>query len=137
MLKNFKKLQNNKLFINTSNFFQPTFDCYLADSKSEIKAAQRLRYKVFFAERENKIIKLNSFKRETDDYDKYAEHIIVTFKKNKFSKTKVIGTYRLLKQSIALKNNGFYSSNEYDLSNLLKSNKYNNLLELSLSLIHI
>ena len=76
MLKNFKKLQNNKLLINTSNFFQPTFDCYLADSKSEIKAAQRLRYKVFFAERENKIIKLNSFKRETDDYDKYAEHIL-------------------------------------------------------------
>ena len=81
-------------------------------------------------------IKLNSFKRETDDYDKYAEHIIVTFKKNKLSKTKVIGTYRLLKQSIAQKNKGFYSSKEYDLSNLLKSNKYNNLLELSRSCIN-
>ena len=104
MLLYFKKFNKKKLFINTNNFFQPTFECYLADSKSEIKAAQRLRYKVFFAERENKIIRLNSFKRETDDYDKYADHIIVTYKKTKFSKTKVIGTYRLLKQSIALKN---------------------------------
>ena len=136
MLLYFKKFNKKKLFINTNNFFQPTFECYIANSKSEIKAAQRLRYKVFFAERENKIIRLNSFKRETDDYDKYADHIIVTYKKTKFSKTKVIGTYRLLKQSIALKNKGFYSSNEYDLSNLLKSNKYNNLLELSRSCIN-
>ena len=136
MLLYFKKFNKKKLFINTNNFFQPTFECYIANSKSEIKAAQRLRYKVFFAERENKIIRLNSFKRETDDYDKYADHIIVTYKKTKFSKTKVIGTYRLLRQSIALKNKGFYSSNEYDLSNLLKSNKYNNLLELSRSCIN-
>ena len=64
MLRSFKKLQSSKLFINTSNFFQPTFNCYLADSKSEIKAAQRLRYKVFFSERENKIIKLNSLKEK-------------------------------------------------------------------------
>ena len=121
MLLYFKKFNKKKLFINTNNFFQPTFECYLADSKSEIKAAQRLRYKVFFAERENKIIRLNSFKRETDDYDKYADHIIVTYKKTKFSKTRVIGTYRLLGQSIALKNKGFYSSNEYDLKLQLMS----------------
>ena len=35
-------------FVSTSNFFQPVFNCYLANSKSEIRKAQRLRYKIFF-----------------------------------------------------------------------------------------
>ena len=36
------------IYINTSDFFKPTFDVKLADSKNEIKSAQKLRYQVFF-----------------------------------------------------------------------------------------
>ncbi|GBL33482.1 hypothetical protein EMGBS14_01520 [Candidatus Pelagibacterales bacterium] len=48
IIKNLK-IQNltNNFFVSTSNFFQPVFDCYLANSKSEIRKAQRLRYKIF------------------------------------------------------------------------------------------
>ncbi|NCU50211.1 MAG: hypothetical protein EBX29_00285, partial [Candidatus Fonsibacter lacus] len=67
-------------FVSTSNFFQPVFNCYLANSKSEIRKAQRLRYKIFFNERNGqKIFNLSSFKRDADKFDKYSDHIIVTF----------------------------------------------------------
>jgi len=79
----FKNFSNN-FFISTANFFQPQFKCYLANSKSEIKKAQRLRYKIFFNERNGqKIFNLSSFKRDADKFDKYCDHIIVTFKASK------------------------------------------------------
>ncbi|NKA01399.1 MAG: GNAT family N-acetyltransferase, partial [Proteobacteria bacterium] len=93
------KIQNitKNFFVSTSNFFQPVFDCYLANSKSEIRKAQKLRYKIFFNERNGKrIFNLSSFKRDADKFDKYSDHIIVTFKASRFSKTKIVGTYRLL-----------------------------------------
>ena len=40
-----------KFNINTHDFFKPVFDVKLAESRSEIKLAQKLRYKVFFSER--------------------------------------------------------------------------------------
>jgi putative hemolysin len=134
-LKNF----NKNLFISTANFFQPKFDCYLANSKSEIKKAQRLRYKIFFNERSGqKIFNLSSFKRDADKFDKYSDHIIVTFKASKFSKTKVVGTYRLLQQKVALQQNGFYSSEEFNLNTLYKSeDKPLNALELSRSCVSL
>jgi putative hemolysin len=132
----FKNFSNN-FFISTANFFQPQFECYLANSKSEIKKAQRLRYKIFFNERNGqKIFNLSSFKRDADKFDKYCDHIIVTFKASKFSKTKVVGTYRLLQQKVALQQNGFYSSEEFNLNTLYKSpDKPLNALELSRSCV--
>jgi putative hemolysin len=125
------------IFVSTHNFFQPQFECYLADSKSEIKKAQRLRYKIFFNERNGtSIFNLSSFKRDADQFDKYSDHLIVTFKSSKFSKTKVIGTYRLLQQKIALKQCGFYSSEEFNLNTLYKSqDRPQNAVELSRSCI--
>ena len=117
----FKNFSNN-FFVSTASFFQPKFDCYLANSKSEIKKAQRLRYKIFFNERNGqRIFNLSSFKRDADKFDKYSDHIIVTFKASKFSKTKVVGTYRLLQQKVALQQCGFYSSEEFNLNTLYKS----------------
>lgn len=136
MINNIAFLKSKKIFINTQNFFKPEINCYFAETKSEIKAAQILRYKVFFSERDNKIIKLNFFKKETDHYDKYSHHLIVTFKRTKFSQTQVIGTYRLLDQSSAQRHSGFYSENEFNLSKLLRNSGFKNMLELSRSCIH-
>ena len=125
-----------KVNMNTHDFFKPIFDVKLAESRSEIKLAQKLRYKVFFSERiHSPILNIGNFRRDSDKFDNYADHIIVKFRKNKFSKTKVIGTYRLLKQSIADKKSGFYSCDEFNLENLLNSKIYNNMLELSRSCI--
>ena len=122
--------------INTSDFFKPTFDVKLADSKNEIKSAQKLRYQVFFSERnKKKIFNIDNFRKDSDKYDNYCDHIVVIHKKSKFSKNKIVGTYRLLKQSVAENKSGFYSSEEYNLTKLLNSNKYLNMLELSRSCI--
>lgn len=124
------------IYINTSDFFKPTFDVKLADSKNEIKSAQKLRYQVFFSERnKKKIFNIDNFRKDSDKYDNYCDHIVVIHKKSKFSRNKIVGTYRLLKQSVAENKSGFYSSEEYDLTKLLNSNKYFNMLELSRSCI--
>ena len=127
---------SKKFNINTQDFFKPIFDVKLAESRSEIKLAQKLRYKVFFSERiHSPILNIGNFRRDSDKFDNYADHIIVKFRKSKFSKTKVIGTYRLLKQSVAEKKSGFYSCDEFNLDNLLNSKIYKNMLELSRSCI--
>ena len=127
---------SKKFNINTYDFFKPIFDVKLAESRNEIKLAQKLRYKVFFSERiHSPILNIGNFRRDSDKFDNYADHIIVKFRKSKFSKARVIGTYRLLKQSVADKKSGFYSCDEFNLDNLLNSKIYKNMLELSRSCI--
>ena len=105
-----KKYLESQFHSIRSNFFEPKIECYIADSKKEIKAAQRLRYKVFFAERsKNKLFDLKSFKKDVDQFDRYADHLIITHKNSKFSKTQVIGTYRLLQSKIAQQHCGLFS----------------------------
>ena len=52
-LLNYKN-QSKKVYLNTKNFFKPEIFVKLADSKSEIKQAQKLRYQVFFSDRNKK-----------------------------------------------------------------------------------
>jgi L-ornithine Nalpha-acyltransferase len=66
-------------------------------------------------------------KRDFDRFDDIADHLIV------LNNEEIVGTYRLLRQSVAEKNGGFYSSGEYDLSALLKSGS--SLLELGRSCV--
>ena len=77
-----------KVNIITSDFFAPRLNCYFAENQKDIKAAQRLRYKVFFSERDKKIISLKYFKKDSDKYDQFADHLIVTLKTVSFLKRK-------------------------------------------------
>ena len=106
-LLNYKK-QSKKVYLNTKNFFKPEIFVKLADSNSEIKQAQKLRYQVFFSDRnKKKILNISNFRKDSDKYDSYCDHVIVNYKHSKFSKNKVIGTYRLLQQKVAEKKNWF------------------------------
>ena len=134
-LLNYKK-QSKKVYLNTKNFFKPEIFVKLADSNSEIKQAQKLRYQVFFSDRnKKKILNISNFRKDSDKYDSYCDHIIVNYKHSKFSKNKVIGTYRLLQQKVAEKKIGFYTSEEFCLDKLIQSYEYTNMLELSRSCI--
>ncbi len=104
----------------------------LACDEREIEAAQRLRYEVFYEEysatpqeemRKNRL--------DIDEYDAYADHLIVV--DNSGPKEKIIGTYRLLQRAGANEVGQFYSSSEYDLSPVLKTQ--NSLLELGRSCV--
>ena len=125
-----------KINIITTNFFTPKIDCYFAESKKEIKLAQRLRYKVFFTEHDKKLLSLKYFKKDADQYDQFADHLIVTHKYSKFAKTKVVGTYRLLKSTSA-KKCGFYSKEEFQIDKMISNHQNQNLLELSRSCIDL
>lgn len=106
----------------------------LASGVADIEAAQRLRYNVFYdeygAQPSEEAARL---KRDIDQYDSYTDHLIVTDRKEETGEEVIVGTYRLLKRSVAERHGGFYSAGEYDLSPLLKTDK--SILELGRSCV--
>jgi putative hemolysin len=117
------------------NLKSGSLEVRLAENSLEIDAAQALRYKVFYEEMMAKsTIKQNKLKRDIDDFDHYFDHILVFDNKIKGStREKVIGTYRLNRGQHYNKEKLFYTSNEYDISNLI--NYKGNILELGRSCV--
>lgn len=56
-------------------------------------------------------------RRDFDDFDAYCDHLLVIDHALP-AEDAVVGTYRLLTEASAIKNEGFYSASEYDLSPL-------------------
>lgn len=84
----------------------------LAETSQELEAAKRLRFEVFNLELQEGLLASYDRGYDSDPYDTYCEHLVVRDN----SINKVVGTYRLLRKSVAEKNIGFYSENEFDLS---------------------
>lgn len=104
----------------------------LAQNDNEIEQAQRLRYAVFYEEYGAKASpEISASKLDIDDYDAFADHLVVVDQSE--VPDKIIGTYRLVRQSCAEKFGRFYSSAEYDLAPLLQSDAA--LLELGRSCV--
>ena len=105
----------------------------LAMTLAELDAAMRLRFEVFNLELQQGL--LSSYERgyDTDAYDAYCDHLIV----KDLQLDEVVGTYRLLRQTRADENIGFYSENEFDLRTLRQTAKEEGgeLLELGRSCI--
>ena len=105
----------------------------LARDEREIEEAQRLRYRVFYeelaatADKEMALVRL-----DRDDFDKYADHLVVTDERRPAG-DRIVGTYRLLRRELAMKFGGFYSSTEFDIAPLLNSG--HSLLELGRSCV--
>ncbi len=112
------------------------FTIKIAESNFEIKKAQSLRYKIFFKEKK---IKKKSFKfllqRDYDFYDKISDHLII-IDKNREIRDNVIGTYRLLRGNCAKLYRGYYTEQEFDISNLKKNFSSKDILELGRSCVH-
>ncbi len=106
----------------------------LARNKDELIEAQKLRYQVFYDEYGAKpCAEMAEQKRDFDEFDDITDHLIVLAKYSNNDDEKIVGTYRLLRQDIAEKHGNFYSSGEYNLCNLIKSNQ--SLLELGRSCV--
>ncbi len=93
-----------------------TLEVKLATSFAEIDRAMRLRFEVFNLELQEGLVSSYDKGFDSDPYDAYCDHLIVKDIKSE----KVVGTYRLLRRGRAEKQIGFYSENEFDLSNLKK-----------------
>jgi putative hemolysin len=115
----------------------------LATRKSEIRRAQRLRFKVFYEEMSAVPTGLAALsRRDADSYDAICDHLLVldhaaprTKKPFGEPRPKVVGTYRLLRSEVAECHAGFYSEAEYDLAPLLAAQGHQRLLELGRSCV--
>ncbi len=129
-----KKLLQNKIFpeINLDDFV-----IKLANKKSELKKAQALRYSVFYKEKKAKpTFPKKMMKLDYDKIDEFADHLIVIDEKRKGYKNKIVGTYRLIRGDVASHFGGFYTSSEFDLTNILNAYKHKEILELGRSCVH-
>ena len=106
----------------------------LAETNAEREAAQKLRYKVFYEEFGAKPSEeVRKSKRDWDEFDEAADHMIVLDESLGEGPESIIGTYRLFDQQAADKIGKFYTSDEFDISPLLECGA--NLLELGRSCV--
>ena len=113
--------------MDSSSDLQDTVVVRLAQNKKEIEAAQKLRYKVFYEEYgAEPSPEMAKQKRDFDPFDDVADHLIVyhgALDQEITDESSIIGTYRLLRREIADDHGRFYTSDEYDITPLLKENK--------------
>jgi len=93
----------------------------LAHDASDLLAVQKLRWQVFFeemgAQAETLLRDLDA-----DPYDALCDHLLVIDEDQPgtvLAQGQVVGTYRLLRESVARAADGFYSAGEFDLAPLI------------------
>ena len=133
-------IRKKKIINKNKSEFEPiifkNFTIKIAESNFEIKKAQSLRYKIFFKEKKIKRKNLKFLlQRDYDFYDKISDHLII-IDNNREVKDNVIGTYRLLRGNCAKLYRGFYTEQEFDISNLKKNFSSKDILELGRSCVH-
>jgi len=105
----------------TSSITAGSLEVCLAQTTEETLAAQSLRYKVFYEEMAaSPSVEMAKVKRDFDQFDEYCDHLIVVDHDRSENEEKVVGTYRLLRRSVADTHGGFYSSWEYNIDSVLQ-----------------
>ncbi len=123
---------------------QPKFETRLAQGPQDIRAAQRLRYRVFVDELggDGPLVD-HAALLEADRHDPHFDHLLLLDHNREGEEDPenpgrrlppVVGVYRLLPGSRMEAAGGFYSAAEYDLTPLLESGR--ELLELGRSCVH-
>jgi putative hemolysin len=97
-----------------------TLEVRLAHDAAEIDAAQALRYRVFFEEMSARPDpSVAAARRDRDAFDEYCDHLLVIDHKHGAGPDAVVGTYRLLRRSVAVRHGGFYTATEFDVAPLV------------------
>jgi putative hemolysin len=92
----------------------------LAETGEEVSASQELRYRVFCEEMTAEPTpEMAAAGREFDSFDAFCDHLLVFDEDRDLARGSVVGTYRLMRRAPALRRGQFYTSDEYDISNLL------------------
>ena len=106
----------------------------LAEGEDDLRAAQRLRYRVFVEELggDGPLVDHDA-KLEIDDFDPVAEHLLLEDPARPES-DRIVGVYRLMDRRAAEAAGGFYSAAEFDLGPLLAGERP--VLELGRSCLH-
>jgi len=109
----------------------------LAATRSEVEAAQALRYRVFVEEMGAQLPEdAMQQKRDFDSIDRYCDHLLVLDTAlTGETEEQIVGTYRLLRQEVAARHDGFYSQSEFDVTDLTGRNSGKRFLELGRSCV--
>ena len=92
----------------------------LARSADEIAAAPALRYRVFVDElgaTPNAAARASGC--DIDRFDDYCDHLLVIDHAKGEGPESIVGTYRLLRRSVADRHEGFYTATEFDIAKAL------------------
>ncbi|MBO3758796.1 GNAT family N-acetyltransferase [Ciceribacter sp. L1K23] len=109
----------------------------LARTEREIDAAQALRFKVF-AEEMHAILPPEAMRRQrdADQWDAVCDHLLVLDRSLEGdAEDQIVGTYRLLRQEVALDHGGFYSASEFQVGDLLSRHPGKRFMELGRSCV--
>jgi putative hemolysin len=109
----------------------------LARTAREIDAAQAVRYRVFVEEMQATLPpEAMRRRRDVDAYDAICDHLLVLDNSIEGDvEDQIVGTYRLLRQEVALANGGFYSAAEFDIEPLLARHPDKQFMELGRSCV--
>ena len=109
----------------------------LARSSAEVKAAQQLRYRVFYEEMSAQPSKFQKMtRRDSDGFDRYCDHLLVIDHKRGGSTTnRIVGTYRLMRAEMAELAGGFYTAQEFDIAPMIARHSGKRFLELGRSCV--
>ncbi len=94
----------------------------LAETDSEVEAAQRLRYRVFYEEMTAvPSPAMRETRRDFDRFDEVCDHLLVIDRSliDEDGQPAVVGTYRLMRDVDAARVGGFYTSTEFDIAPML------------------
>jgi putative hemolysin len=109
----------------------------LARTPSEVDAAQAVRYRVFVEEMQAQLpAEAMRRKRDVDAYDAFCDHLLVLDRSIEGdSEDQIVGTYRLLRQDVAMANGGFYSASEFAIDELIARHPDKRFMELGRSCV--
>lgn len=94
----------------------------LAETDSEVDAAQALRYHVFYEEMSAvPSPRMRETARDFDKFDAVCDHLLVVDREalDDDGQPQVVGTYRLMRGEHAARVGGFYTAGEYDIAPML------------------
>lgn len=112
----------------------------LAQTAAEVRQAQKLRYRVFYKEGSAIPNPGRLFaRRDVDAYDAICDHLLVldhaARDAHPANRPAVVGTYRLLRQTLAEDHGGFYTASEFDIGDLIARQGDLQFLELGRSCV--
>lgn len=109
----------------------------LARNEREIDAAQAVRYRVFVEEMHAQLpADAMRMKRDIDSYDAICDHLLVLDHSIEGdTEDQIVGTYRLLRQEVAMAHGGFYSASEFETEALIARHPDKQFMELGRSCV--
>lgn len=115
------------------------FELKFAITKKEIRAVQRMRYRVFFEDGGAIAAPLaRAQRRDNCPFDRVCDHIIVVdhdAASRRGRKSRVVGAYRVLRQDVLTQPNRFYSAAEFDIASLVERHPDKRFMELGRSCV--